>query len=308
MTKPVEVMRRGQTTWAAASTGMRLGDGDQIRALAGGSAELGLPDRSTIFVAENTRFAVTRLEHDPQTGARTSAFHLVVGKVRAEVTRASVQLVRARQSNFTISTPLGVAGVRGTRMIVSYAPPTATPPGGTPPTAGSPPAVQQAQAPPAGTVPPTGATSTGEQMLLVCLPSPGQDPYAAQCLYYDVLTKTTLLLVGNQFVLHDPTQPLGTPVSIGALPGGLAALLALLNPLTLNHPLLFDPGVAIPTWSQTLILIQGMPFGGQAATIPSSFLVGGPTNGQLPHSATIGRDQAVTADQQRCASPPCGPP
>jgi hypothetical protein len=309
MTKPVEVMRRGQTSWVGASTGMRLGDGDQIRALAGGSAELALPDKSRIFVSENTRFAVTRLEHDPQTGARTSAFHLVVGKVRAEVTRASLQLVRARQSNFTISTPLGVAGVRGTRMIVAYTPPAVPPPGGQPPGAGQAPAVQQAQAPPPGTVPGTGgaarAAASGEQVLLICLPSPGQDPYAAQCLYYDAATKTTLLLVGNQFILHDPTQPLGTPASVGALPAGLAALLAVLNPLTLNHPLLFDPGVAIPTWSQTLILIQGMPFGGQAATIPPSFLVGGPTNGQLPHTSTIGRDQAVVPAEQTCASNPC---
>ena len=30
MTKPVEVMRRGQTSWGGASTGMRLGDGDQM--------------------------------------------------------------------------------------------------------------------------------------------------------------------------------------------------------------------------------------------------------------------------------------
>ena len=132
MTRPVEVLRQGQTTWTAAAPGTRLGEGDQIRALAGGSAELTLPDGSTIFVSENTRFAVTRLEHDPQTGTRTSAFHLVVGKVRAEVTRASLQLVRTRQSNFTISTPLGVAAVRGTVMVVTYNPDTSASPTQTP--------------------------------------------------------------------------------------------------------------------------------------------------------------------------------
>jgi len=129
---PVEVLRRGQTQWIAAASGARLVEGDQIRALAKGTAELTLADRSTIFVAENTRFAIVKLEHDAQSGARNSAFHLVVGKVRAEVTRASLQLVRTRQSNFTISTPLGVAAVRGTIMVVTYTPDTAAPPTQTP--------------------------------------------------------------------------------------------------------------------------------------------------------------------------------
>ena len=85
----VEVLRRAQTQWIPAATGLRLVDGDQIRALEGGSAELSLIDGSTILVAENTRFAVVKLEHDPQTGARTNAFQLIVGKVRADVTRAA---------------------------------------------------------------------------------------------------------------------------------------------------------------------------------------------------------------------------
>ena len=129
---PVELMRRGQSQWVSASDGARLVEGDQIRALSKGTAELRLADKSTIFVAENTRFAIVRLDHDAQSGARNSAFHLVVGKVRAEVTRASLQLVRTRQSNFTISTPLGVAAVRGTVMVVTYNPDTSASPTQTP--------------------------------------------------------------------------------------------------------------------------------------------------------------------------------
>jgi hypothetical protein len=125
---PVEVLKRGQTQWVTAADGARLVEGDQIRALAKGTAELRLADKSTIFVAENTRFAIVKLDHDAQSGARNSAFHLVVGKVRAEVTRASLQLVRTRQSNFTISTPLGVAAVRGTVMVVTYNPDTSASP------------------------------------------------------------------------------------------------------------------------------------------------------------------------------------
>ena len=50
----VDVLPKGQTTWTPATLGAKLIEGDQIRALAGGSAELNLPDGSTILVAENT--------------------------------------------------------------------------------------------------------------------------------------------------------------------------------------------------------------------------------------------------------------
>jgi hypothetical protein len=117
---PVDVLRKGNGQWVPAAVGMQLVDGDQIRALAQGSADLKLADASVIFVAENTRFAVIKLEYDAASGARNTALHLVVGKVRAEVSKAALQLVRTRQSNFTISTPAGVAAVRGTVMIVTY--------------------------------------------------------------------------------------------------------------------------------------------------------------------------------------------
>src|SRR5206468_2916655 len=82
MTGRVEVLRKGQNEWAPATTGAKLVDGDQIRAHAGASAELGLPDGSTLFLAENSRLAMTKVEFDEATKSRTGAFHLVVGKVR----------------------------------------------------------------------------------------------------------------------------------------------------------------------------------------------------------------------------------
>ena len=57
MTGRVEVLRKGQNEWAPATNGAKLVDGDQIRAHAGASAELGLPDGSTLFLAENSRLA-----------------------------------------------------------------------------------------------------------------------------------------------------------------------------------------------------------------------------------------------------------
>jgi hypothetical protein len=116
----VEVQRKGETQWLPAVVGARLAEGDNVRAHAGASAVLDLPDGSTLFVAENSRVVVTKLEVDAQSNARSILFHLVVGKVRALVSKASIALVRARQSNFAISTPTAVAAARGTDFVVTF--------------------------------------------------------------------------------------------------------------------------------------------------------------------------------------------
>jgi hypothetical protein len=87
---------------------------------AASSAVLDLPDGSTLFVAENSRIVVSKLEFDPQSQARQSFVHLAVGKVRAVVSQAAVTLVKARQSNFAVTTPTAVAAARGTVFEVVY--------------------------------------------------------------------------------------------------------------------------------------------------------------------------------------------
>ena len=119
-TGQVEVERKGQSQWVPAVVGMKLGEGDSVRAHAGASAVLDLPDGSQLFVAENSRIVVAKIEVDPQSQTRQSLTHLVVGKLRAVVTKASITLVRARQSNFVISTPTAVAAVRGTDLEVVF--------------------------------------------------------------------------------------------------------------------------------------------------------------------------------------------
>jgi hypothetical protein len=119
-TGQVEVERKGQSQWAPAVVGMKLGEGDNVRAHAGASAVLDLPDGSQLFVAENSRIVVAKIEVDPQSQTRQALMHLVVGKLRAVVTKASITLVRARQSNFVISTPTAVAAVRGTDLEVAF--------------------------------------------------------------------------------------------------------------------------------------------------------------------------------------------
>jgi hypothetical protein len=114
----VEVLRKGQTQWGPAVAGARLVEGDDIRAFSGASAELLLPDKSTVVLAENSRLLITKLEFDQQNQTRTVLLHLAVGKVRAAIAQASVALVRLRQSNFAISTPTAVAAARGTIVWV----------------------------------------------------------------------------------------------------------------------------------------------------------------------------------------------
>jgi len=114
VTGRVDLLPKGQSGWTTAAIGARLVEGDQIRTLGGGSAELNLPDGSVILVAENTRFGLTKLDYDVAMRDRDASFHVAAGKIRAQVSQAAVQLVRARRSNFSISTPGGVAAVRGT--------------------------------------------------------------------------------------------------------------------------------------------------------------------------------------------------
>jgi len=114
----VEVLAKGQTQWIPGVVGARVAEGDDIRAYSGATAELALPDSSTVVVTENSRLLLTKIEYDPQNQSRLMLLHLVVGKVRATVAQAAVTLARVRQSNFAISTPTAVAAARGTIIWV----------------------------------------------------------------------------------------------------------------------------------------------------------------------------------------------
>ena len=124
LTGRVEVLPKGQTAWQLARLGMRVFEGDDVRALPGANAELRLPDTSTVLVAENTRFVVTKLDYTPQNQMRAAFFHLAVGKIRGFVAQAAVRLVQARQNNFAISTPTAVAAVRGSEVYATFDPAT----------------------------------------------------------------------------------------------------------------------------------------------------------------------------------------
>jgi hypothetical protein len=114
----VEILRKGQTQWVPAVIGDRLVEGDDIRSFSGSQVELGMPDTSSVVLAENSRLLLTKLEFDPQSQSRLFLFHLAIGKARATVAQAALTLARIRQSNFAISTPTAVAAARGTIMWV----------------------------------------------------------------------------------------------------------------------------------------------------------------------------------------------
>jgi hypothetical protein len=118
----VEILRKGQSQWIPAVVGARLVEGDDIRAFAGAQAELALPDTSTVQLAENSRLLMTKLEYNAQQQSRFVLLHLAVGKVRAAIAQAAITLVRARQSNFAISTPTAVAAARGTVVWIAVIP------------------------------------------------------------------------------------------------------------------------------------------------------------------------------------------
>ena len=125
----VEILRKGQTQWIPAVIGAQLVEGDDIRSFSGAQAELAMPDTSTVQLAENSRLLLTKLEYDPQNQSRLVLLHLVVGKVRAAIAQTAITLVRARQSNFAISTPTAVAAARGTIVWVGAIPDPSVPGG-----------------------------------------------------------------------------------------------------------------------------------------------------------------------------------
>jgi hypothetical protein len=115
----VRVKAAGQADFVPLQVGARVLEGADIVSGAGGRAELRLPDGSTLMVAENSRFVVTRLDYDARNQPRAALFHLAIGKLRGFVSKAASTLVAARQGHFAITTPTAVAAVRGTELYVS---------------------------------------------------------------------------------------------------------------------------------------------------------------------------------------------
>ena len=267
----VDLMPKGQAAWTAASLGARLREGDQIRALAGGSADLNLPDGSTILVAENTRFAVTKLDYDTANRDRDISVHVVAGKVRAQVQQAGVTLARTRQSNFNISTPTGVAAVRGTIMVVATNPDT-------------------------------------KETLVFVFPSPGQAPGSARATFFPKGGGAGVVVSAGTFVRQVGTAPPGTPTPVGNLPVTVQAALATAqNTSTANSNALVVITVTLPSSQEIENLVNSGGAGAGAGDQSVTTTGGCPGCPPIAPPSTIGRDLASNCPQPG-SSPGGAPP
>jgi hypothetical protein len=270
----VDVLQKGQANWTPATVGARLIEGDQIRALAGGSADLNLPDGSTILVAENTRFVVTKLDYDPATRDRDASFHIVAGKVRAQVSQAAATFVRQRQSNFNISTPTGVAAVRGTIVIQAFNPAT-------------------------------------QETLTFVFPSPGQSPASARVTLTARSGQGSVTVTGGQFVRQVGTGAPGTPQPTTSLPPAVqTALQTAQNNSTAGSTDLTVINVTLPTAQDTQnIANTGGAGGGEGTTTGGT---GGGTAGNTGACPGCGNDVTNNPNptppvvQPTCSCEPCG--
>jgi hypothetical protein len=268
----VEYQQRGQTAWPPLTVGTRLVEGDQVRAMAGGEAQLELPDGSTILIAENTRFAVTKLDYDGQTRDRDASFHVVAGKVRAQVSQAAVSLVRARQSNFNISTPNGVAAVRGTIVVSAYNPAT-------------------------------------RETLTFVFPSPGQSPGSARVTLADRSGNAVTVVAGNY--VRAVGGVMGQPTPTSTLPAAVQqALQTAQNQSTAGANELTAISVVIPTSQETQNIVNTATGGTGGGPTPVAggpgTTTGGPPSGcsdcSGPNPMTPPPPPPPTRD---CATPPC---
>lgn len=267
----VEAQPKGQTQWTSVAVGARFVEGDQVRALAGGSADLNLPDGSTILIAENTRFAVTKLEYDAQSRERNTALHVVTGKVRAQVSQAAVQLVRTRQSNFSISTPSGVAAVRGTVAIVAY-------------------------------------NDVTMETLVFALPSPGQQISAARVNYIS-RSGVSIVVTGGNFTRQVGNQPPSRPTSISSLSvAAQAALQQVANNATANSTELTNTAVVVLSFQelQTILNVSttGSQTTGPAGSTSTTTTTTGGTVGRDILTNSTGTTPTTPGN---CPSPPCEP-
>ena len=267
----VDVILKGQAAWTPAALGARLREGDQIRALAGGAADLNLPDGSTVLVAENTRFAVTKLDYDTASRDRDVSLHVVAGKVRAQVQQAGVQLARTRQSNFNISTPTGVAAVRGTILIMAFNPAT-------------------------------------QETLAFVFPSPGQAASSARATFAIRGGQSVTVTAGN-FVRQVGNQPPGAPTPVGNLPTAVqAALTTAQNSSTANSNDLVTITVTLPSPADTQNIVNSSGTGAGAGETSTSTAGGGGGNtGACP---SCGQDMTTNPNPNPtpvCGTPPCPP-
>ncbi|OGH56610.1 MAG: hypothetical protein A3G34_09410 [Candidatus Lindowbacteria bacterium RIFCSPLOWO2_12_FULL_62_27] len=114
----VEILKRGETEWRKARSGAEVMPGDKLSTGMQGTARLEYRN-SAIDIEPLTQFVVGRTLEDSEK-FYTEMF-LQVGKIISEVNPRS-----GKQNKFTVTTPAGVCGIRGSKQEVGHFPQTGT--------------------------------------------------------------------------------------------------------------------------------------------------------------------------------------
>ena len=105
----VEILRQGTSDWQPARMNQELSEGDRIRVKKNSMAELITEKNSVIRLSENSAFEIAKLEKDPERKVETSRFALSLGRLWNRVKK-----LLSPESEYTVSTPTALSGIRGT--------------------------------------------------------------------------------------------------------------------------------------------------------------------------------------------------
>lgn len=117
LTGDVEILRRDTTDWQPARTNQKLFEGDRIRVNKNSMAELITEKKSVIRLSGNSALEITKLAKDPVRKTETSRFALSLGRLWNKVRK-----LISPKSEYSISTPVAISGVRGTVYSIDILP------------------------------------------------------------------------------------------------------------------------------------------------------------------------------------------
>ncbi len=110
----VSVMKAGTDSWVEAQIGMSLEIGDTIKTGDDSGAEITFFDGSTMELEAGTEIEILSLDLSCDTGVTTITLTQTIGTTISRVTK-----LLDPASSYEVETPTGVAGVRGSTMIVT---------------------------------------------------------------------------------------------------------------------------------------------------------------------------------------------
>ncbi len=110
----VSVMKEGTGDWTEAEAEMELEIGDAIKTGDDSGAEITFFDGSTMELEAGTEIEIISLDFACDTGVTTLTLEQTIGTTISRVTK-----ILDPASSYEVETPTGVAGVRGSTLIVT---------------------------------------------------------------------------------------------------------------------------------------------------------------------------------------------